>query len=302
MPTGFLSLPRELRDEIYHLVFLSPNGLIEIHKVPYKSKNIDEPPSTKLKDASVRRVRAANAIANRRFRILLDPPIIANRSSTQERSRIEIEPPSQQYTSLSLLRVNRQIHDEAQNLVWENNTFYFSPFDPVTPYNMIPGAIKAFKSMGQTSSRRITAIRLKMGYRDNDFTHLRKIVPMLASRSRYGAFKRLELEMASLDFLTLARKYCLTMHTDRELWSWSFNENMFGGLRGSGFQKYVKILDGSWKSWSGWTLDTAEDWVDEALRQLHLAVGGRLYVGDTLIWEDSERISDTRVLNPWDRG
>jgi hypothetical protein len=166
MPTSFLDLPREIRDQIYGYVLISPGGLVEPRIYP--------------------RLFPANKKSAPQFSLNADP--LSDSVTTES-------------ISLSLPRTCRQIYNETHGLFWRNNTFYFSTF---YPFGTSMGVIKTLKMMGQTSSRLITSVTINMQYISGQYKTLGKVLQVLASRARHGAFRKLELEWRYSEFIMVS--------------------------------------------------------------------------------------------------
>lgn len=254
MPTTFFDLPRELRDMIYHEVLLSPTGYVRPVAIKAKDKDQDlehTPSRFTLKISRPTSMHACNSYFK---------PIAGSPSSL---------------LSLSLMRANRQIRHETAGLFWARNIFSFHrPFD----------LVHTLKDMGQTSSRLITSIALTLAFPTTfDTSHslfktLPKVLRLLASRARRGAFRLLRFHLAAHDFRRLARRGTSALTADVDAY-----DAFLGVLRAGaecGFEKVVAVRmgRGSWRVWGCEEHDT--------LRDLHLAWGGMVTCNDEVEWVD----------------
>ncbi|CAG8972094.1 hypothetical protein HYALB_00011226 [Hymenoscyphus albidus] len=207
----------------------------------------------------------------------------------------------QLFTTLSLLRVNRQIHAETKHLFWNHAMFHFPTFyesvrqvernvlaggktrrSPTTTL----GVVKTLKGMGQTSSRLISHINIQMSGSETatTYAHLPRVLQVLRSRARHGALRKLEMCWGSGAFRALVESV-----EGVEMGRGGFDVLLEALRRGSGdcgYERVVRIeglreLEGLGEmSESVWT----------TVRELHFACGGRLYWDDVLLWENYEKV------------
>jgi hypothetical protein len=252
MPTSFFDLPRELRDMIYCEVLLSPTGYVGAIAIKAKGKVLEYTPS--------------------RFTLTISLPTSMNECNPHPKHTISSSSSS---LSLSLMRTNRQIRRETAGLFWTRNTFSFHrPFE----------LIHTLKDMGQTPSRLITSITLTLAFPSAfDTSHplfktLPKVLRLLASRARRGAFRRLRFHLAAQEFRRLARRGTSARPADVDAY-----DAFLGVLRAGaecGFEKVVAVRmgPGAWRVWGCKEHDT--------LRDLHLAWGGMVTCNDEAEWVD----------------
>jgi hypothetical protein len=264
MPTTFLDLPRELRDEIYAFLLISPSGVVSPHWVPRP-----------LKPSSPKPAPFTAQTSTARFTLCINPPkpriVAAYNLKDFDRPRNE-----RQYISLSLPRTCRQIYDETQGLFWERNTFYFSSHNA--------GVIRTLKIMGQVSSRLITSVTIRMDDREI-IAQLSKTLNVLASRARFGHFRRLELIWDSEEFEVLKRM-SLQIPMARARQYDELLEGLRTGERGGRFERVIRLPHLLGDGLNG------KD-AEACARDLHFAFGGRLFWGDVLGWESWKPIVPT---------
>ncbi|KUJ14411.1 uncharacterized protein LY89DRAFT_784360 [Mollisia scopiformis] len=113
MPTTFLSLPRELRDQIYEYILISPSLHIEpaLLRHPTHQKRIPHYSPSRL-EPQPRFALCTNPLDTLPLDPVTQQPVSAYRH----------------HTSLSIRRVCRQITLETAQIFWCRNTFYFSTF------------------------------------------------------------------------------------------------------------------------------------------------------------------------------
>lgn len=295
MPTSFLSLPREIRDEIYKLVLLSPNGFVQMQLVsPCKEVYFQQGRRIKspLKPVTFKRLAHKNPDKQSHFRLIHNPTRFCLVDSTTQ-----AETGYSDYSTLSLLRVNQQLYHETRNLFWDNTGFCFSAFQP--PSTQFLTAVRCFKTMGQTASRLITHVRLCMSLPSLEKTCLRKVLQNLASRSRHGCFKKLELEWDAVTFEGCAL-YGSGVELD-EFDSESYYkmlEDLRHGCEAARFERIVTVRDifergrgeGWKKRWQKGSIEREE--LMNAAKDIHHAVGGQFFVGETLLWDNFEKVGD----------
>lgn len=154
-------------------------------------------------------------------------------------------------------------------MFWGRNTFYF---DGLCECGRGLGVGRTLKVMGQTASRMIERITIRMPTLGNESTALRKVLSTLSSRARLGHFQKLELvweepQLAELMLLLesgMGHLYYQMMIDLRE------------GFEGERFERVVKVPA------RAPTFVRDEDdryWYGEVVRGLHGAVGGRMFCG-----------------------
>jgi hypothetical protein len=262
MPTSFLDLPRELRDEIYACALISPSGVISPHLIPPRiskagSPKASPPPSTTSSSQLIGR-----------FRLYTNPPKLCPIREFESGTWRD----KHTYISLSLPRTCRQIYEETQSLFWEFNTFYFS--------NANSGVIRTMKMMGQVSSRLITSVTIQMDCFTESTRAISKTLNVLASRARYGHFRRLTLVWDEDQFrrlMDLARQ--IPMARARQ-----YDELLEGfrtGESGGRFERVIRLPE-----MAGQRGREAE----ACARDLHFAFGGKVFWGDVLGWESWKEV------------
>ncbi|KAH8667538.1 hypothetical protein BGZ60DRAFT_409480 [Tricladium varicosporioides] len=291
MPTSFLSLPRELRDEIYKLVLLSPDGFVQMQLVIY-GKKMDSQQSRRIKSpqkpATFKRSAHKNLDKQSHFRLLHNPTQshLADLATQAEMEHSE-------YSTLSLLRVNQQLYRETRNLFWHNTGFCFSAYQP--PSTEFLTAVRFFKRMGQTASRLITHVRLCMSLPSLEKTCLPKVLQNLASRSRHGCFKKLELEWDAVIFEGCAL-FGSGVVLDESYYK--MLDDLRHGCEAARFERIVMVRnifecdhDEAWnKRWQKGSVQRER--LMNAAKDIHHAVGGQFFVGERLLWDNFEEVGD----------
>ncbi|KAH8601659.1 hypothetical protein B0O99DRAFT_588847 [Bisporella sp. PMI_857] len=247
MPAAFLALPRELRDLIYDEVLISPTGYVTPSPIPISSK------ASKI---SFRRSR---------FTILMT-------TLTHDNVRPTESPNGNVMVTISINRVCRQVYNETRHVFWRKNIFYFQ-----TPLALTT----TVKDMGQISSRLIQRITLSFSISDAKIKSLAKAFRLLASRSRYGAFQTLELNIARKEFIAI--QACrMSSQTEKVGLYDELLEALREGGREGRFKKELKVepLLKEWRAGGTSSLDWG------TARELHCAWGGRMFVGGELEWVD----------------
>jgi hypothetical protein len=266
---GFLSLPRELRDQIYSYLF-PPNLLV----VPYPKRNFD------ARAESIRfGLYLYDETANAFNPILYKPHRRVDDHST--------------YISLSILRVNRLTHRETKALFWSRATFTFLQQQDV---------IDTLKGMNQTASRMIQRVTLDVSLAKMRGKPFAKAINMLASRARLGELKSIMLTITPMDFGDIIRRrediHMLHL-TDRwrnygydELLSFlrevSYNQNWQceRSIQVTGVSDWEDIKQQSKRL--GKALKYM--WMRWAAQEMHCSWGGKFFLGDRLIWDNYEPI------------
>jgi hypothetical protein len=160
-------------------------------------------------------------------------------------------------------------------LFWEKNAFYFS--------NTNAGVIRTMKMMGQVSSRLVTSVVIQMDDSSELTRLISKTLNVLASRARFGHFRRLELVWDSDQF-----KYLQMMARQIPMARARQYDELLEGLRtgegGGRFERVIR-LPGDPRP-AGQRGREAE----ASARDLHFAFGGRLFWGDVLGWENWNQV------------
>jgi len=258
MPTSLLQLPRELRDQIYEYVLISPTHVIEpiLLSHPNVKPSRRHYPSSKITPQFRLQCRPAQSL------LLL-----------YRQSRGLPEPgQSAECISLSLVRTCRQIHFETLDLFWKNHTFYFH--DDI---------VKNLKAMRQIPSRLISSITLNLSGPAN-FSTLPKAMKALASRARHGCLRHLSVEIDSSACVMLST-WRDSANTDQQL---AYDVLLEHLRSASGGFKNLKV-----RRMDLWPTEAQILWRDRRdrgnfglVRDLGLAWSGKLFWKGVLVWED----------------
>jgi hypothetical protein len=253
-----LSLPREIRDEIWSYVLVPSSGLIRprIHKAFQSSPQFT--PRYLLHHFTPSETKHTSSLV----RVISPSPSHKKKTST---------------TSLSIIHTNRQIYAETHDLFWNNATFYFPPED--TRF-----VVKFLKGIGQTASRQIQAISIRMPYLEQTLDFLPRALSSLSSRARHGKLKRVTLVWDESEFRDLIRGYGHNMGT---VWAPAAGRRVTellealncGGNCGS--ERTIRFPD----------TESRFFYLDMMVEDLHFAFGGKFFVGERLIWNDFVRIA-----------
>jgi hypothetical protein len=180
-----------------------------------------------------------------------------------------------QYISLSLPRTCRQIYEETQALFWEQNTFYFSDRNA--------GVIKTMKMMGQTPSRLITSVVIQMNCTSEFIRLISKTLHVLASRARFGHFRRLELIWDNNEFgylQELARQIPMAKARVYD----ELLEGLRTGESGGRFGRVIRLPAAPRQ------VGQRSREANACARDIHFAFGGSLFWGDELGWENWKQV------------
>jgi len=107
------------------------------------------------------------------------------------------------------------------------------------------------------------------GYVTN-YNTLPKVLTLLASRARYGAFKRLEIVWSYNEFLLLVQR-------DRR----KMLEGLCVGNERPGYERIARVPELG--------REVAEE-VQGVVREIHACFGGKTYVGEELVWDMERRV------------
>ncbi|EPE24477.1 hypothetical protein GLAREA_08329 [Glarea lozoyensis ATCC 20868] len=283
--TTLLLLPREIRDEIYRMVLLptSVPYLIE----PYATEH--QPPLKRKAKHKAQRLRYASSVP---FKLCLDPTHISPSCCEYH----EFAYRNFYHTTLSLLRVNKQIYREARDLFWHSVTFYFPMF---TLFDRLAEnhAVKVLKAMGQIPSRLVRRMRIKMNSLEWGTSALPKLLQLLASRARYGDFRSLELCWDQWGFFQL-----VTVNSGNGFENLiDLYDALLDGLRkgsiGCGYERVIRLpADSTKEDATRWKLDPTK--TRDTLRVLHFACGGSLYWANKLVWQNYQQVADIDLVEP----
>ncbi|KAM3084177.1 hypothetical protein ACMFMF_001534 [Clarireedia jacksonii] len=261
---GFLSLPRELRDQVYSYLF--PSNLLV---VPYPKRSSDARAES-IHFGLYLYDETANAF---------NPTLRAGDHSTN--------------ISLSILRVNRLTHLETKALFWSQATFAFRQQQDV---------IDTLKGMNQIASRMIQRVTLDVSLAKMRGKPFAKAINMLASRARLGELNSIMLTISPMDFGDIIRRredIHMFHLTDRwrnygydELLSFlrevSYNQNWQceRSIQVTGVSDWEDIKQKSKRL--GKALKYM--WMRWAAQEMHYVWGGKFFLGDRLIWDNYEPI------------
>ena len=249
MPTHFLDLPREIRDEIYGYVFAT-TGLIEVVAVRYDKKDP---------------IRTSSSNA---------PLVLKQKTFNSDNEAVQVVNGAGEVNiSLTLMSTCWQIYQETRPYFWSRNTFYFDTLAaPQGSLTTLVDPRKLFKSMGQYVSRLVTSITFNMPADAEGVSHLPRVLGYLSSRSRRGDFKRLEL--------------VCTMNTKNDLDQLNFGrvelvKILAKGKSGCRYERIIRMP----RTIPQWD----ERSISNTAEKVHIAFGGKLFWGDILGWEKYER-------------
>lgn len=282
MPFDFLGLPRELRDQIYSYTYLLPSSpfYVQVERIPRLQplKGRSSKPSKDSKLPSPTKPYQPAPPTKPNFRLQPNPIPKTPFGRTSDSIAAPV------YFTLSLLRVNRQIHAEIGDCFWQHAIFTFPSYMPNTlALALIPGVTDTFKGMGQTSSRLIRHIRIQMPCNEyKPGTSFPKVLQHIRSRARYGALRKLELVCNYRNLVCLRHG----------AWFDAFLE----ALRGSvdcGYERVVRIEGLETPNTIG---IQHRHGVLLTMRDLHFACGGKLYWDDILLWENYESTGNAEAL------
>ncbi|PVH69752.1 hypothetical protein DL98DRAFT_522010 [Cadophora sp. DSE1049] len=270
MPS-LLDLPREIRDEIYTYCLVSPGGLI----APYLL------PRCNTLKANASRRRAIKSTKSRQkkqhLHLISDPIALTPHDAIFQTPDLFRDTRKSDYLSLSLRSTCRQIYNETAGLFWSRNTFYF---EGLGESGRGMGVARTLKVMGQTASRLIERVTIRMTSLGPEYGALRKVLNTLSSRARLGNFKRLELVWGKVEFWSLMDAL---YGGDVPLFD-AMIEDLGGGLAGERFERVVRVPVCP----PGDDDDDEEDRMvhEEVVRCLHYAIGGTMICGDVVKWKD----------------
>lgn len=251
MTASLLSLPRELRDQIYKYVLISTTGFIEPREQGRREKS------------------SSSANSTHRF-VLFHYETYTETAGELCKSKS---------FSISLLRTCRQIHAETKDLFWQNNTFVFS--SPIL-------LTKSLKTMGQISSRLITRIHLLLDYVacrcEGRTKALAKALRLLASRARHGSFKQLALHIDASDIRRLSRLRETWVEEEQQLYD-DFLETLRNGSASCKFQRSFEVTDRG-----GLGVTVLRLW-KPTLKELNFAWGGTFAWNGIVLLEDYDEVS-----------
>jgi len=277
MPTTtLLSLPREIRDEIYRMVLLPASApyLTEPYRIEHQATS---------KRKSRAKARLQRYALGAPFKLCLNP--LEGSPSTMQETDFY-------HTSLSLLRVNQQIYSETRDLFWHNVTFYFPLFKFLT-LSTGKSVFHTLKGMGQIPSRLIRRIRIEFDFLKWNTSEVPKILQLLASRSRFGDFKMLELAWDAAPFSELVEANSASVVSDTTDSYDMLLEELRDGSTSCRYERVIRLLEHS-KSVKLLGGLTSEE-IQETVRVLHFACGGSLYWQKKLVWQHYQKVDEIHV-------
>ncbi|KAG9247414.1 hypothetical protein BJ878DRAFT_186956 [Calycina marina] len=250
MPISFFDLPREIRDIIYTLLLVSPNGHLTPIYIPQLMRRRGKPASSFYLQISLKPSPS--------------PPQSPATSQHDE------------HMTLSLLRTSHQIHAETHILFWSRNIFSFPKPELL---------IATLKDMGQIPSRLIRTIDLTLAVATLKL--LPKMLRLLASRSRHGAFKTLTLTVPAKEMGVMERYRRSDKEGESEMYD-SWLEVLREGGKERGFDKRMCVERGNGSA-DGECVDP------ETVRELHLVWGGEMRVSGRLEWRNYVHVGELAV-------
>jgi len=145
--------------------------------------------------------------------------------------------------------------------------------------------------MGQIPSRLIRRITIRMSALSSLYTTLAKCLLSLSSRARHGCFRKLTLVWGEEEWAELVRVNAYGMILGDARFYDDLLDNLGTGGEGCRYERIIEV-PGNWDCREG----GYEVRVEEATgRALHLAFGGKLFVGETLAWEGYQRVGMQQV-------
>lgn len=284
----FLDLPREIRDIIYAYIFLSPSSASRA-LVSF------------LPTYKIQRGKSTLPIARKSqvsFVLIANPHDVFDSYVNQDKKIINpIE------TSLSIVRVCRQIHEETHGRFWAENTLYFPNHAAGANFRWMNKSLlsvsSTLKGMGQTASRFITHIRLDMSGLDREVLHyhdLPRVLSTLASRARHGQFKYLELSWLNDEAVEVFGCLAQGQSSPQSPWCDGYATLIQALENGTDVCKYERVIKfpsvdvlkhrfenprGAWDAIYGYEFEH----MDGMAAEMHMAFGGKLFWGDELSWD-----------------
>ncbi|KAL3426907.1 hypothetical protein PVAG01_00417 [Phlyctema vagabunda] len=261
MPTTFFDLPRELRDAIYDHVLVSQTGFIKPIEVSHLGRrsgaSLPLTPNTPLRYV-LHAVHSQDNWKDKPWGII----------------------------TISLLRTNRQIYDEARDIFWLKNTFHFRSAQDLS---------WALKTMGQVPSRLIEGINLKdmLITNSRDLSHAAKSFRLLASRARHGRFKRFVLTLTQDRLQVLAQnRDSINPKLQKE-----YDDFLYVLREASDGCKYERRIDVEEIPPTGsYSPRLAKGWEESVIRDIHFAYGGRFYWDGIKLWDNYVKVDNGVVI------
>jgi hypothetical protein len=187
------------------------------------------------------------------------------------------------------------LYYETRNLLWQHNTIVFS-----SPSS----AVQALRALGQARSRLLERVQMHIqGFAAPAVERkaLLKALSMLASRSRQGALQYVEIVVNEFEKLvseSLWERLAMPWQEVDEL------EAVASVLRDGGalgwahaVQRSLRVscvsvcAEGLEGDLSGLTIEN----VEEVVKEMHFAWGGRILCNCDLIWEDYQKVGQVKV-------
>lgn len=276
--TLFLDLPREIRELIYDYIFLSPKSSSRalVSFLPnYKSLRGKTVPSFDLLTNPI------DVFPSLGRRINGIKPIII---------------------SLSIVRVCRQTYEETHGRFWAENTLYFPDGLGSTfrwRKKRLLSVCPTLKAMGQIASRFITNIYLDMSAPTSSglaYHDLSRVLNTLASRSRHGHFKCLELSWLTYNFSMLLKGHAQLHCPYTEGYAALLHTLENSGTDACKYERVIRFDSedvliypnryvGAWDEF--W--EDRFKHMDAMAMEMNVAFGGKLYWGEALGWEHGVR-------------
>lgn len=311
MPLSFLDLPREIRDQIYSFVLISPTAYV------LATLQKSSPPPVPIPHLTTPALHRHNT------RYKSHPPPRSNGYShkyNKPPTCVRVQPcdpttfeplAHERPLALKLLLTCRQVLLETWNMFYTHNTIVF-----VSSCE----AIGVLKRMGQSASRQLQRICMCINEALRSKTMLARALAMLASRARSGHLVSVKLMLVPVDvdeflefriFSRIVRENIEDRHWSMALRSgkeagWRKaqvmrrTENELGGGRGmrevgeAEVQRTLSIrceVPHMKRVWSG---DLYQEKVEAEVEQLHDAWGGRLVFNGELVWLNNVRVGHVK--------
>lgn len=269
-PPTLLSLPREIRDQIWSYVLISPTGFMrpKMQKafLPSQSQLSPSPSPSPSRSTNYPRYLLSH----------YSPSENTNRSSLKPVISPSTRPKRDKATtSLSIIHTNRQIYAETHDLFWNNATFYFTP-------DATQSIFRFLKGIGQTASRHIQSVTIAMPSLQHTSEFLPRALKSFNSRARHGKLKNLDLVWGQSEFKELFRG---SGQSTGAVWLPKDGErvmDILSALKGDGrwgFERSIRLPA------MAFTIRHSN-----LVEDLHVSFGGRLFVGDKLVWQDFNRM------------
>ncbi|KAH6716055.1 hypothetical protein BKA61DRAFT_573900 [Leptodontidium sp. MPI-SDFR-AT-0119] len=283
MPS-FLDLPREIRDEIYTYCLVSPSGLIAPYLLPRS-------PALKLSRRQSKTSKQKQK-QKQQLHLITCPEIFTPHDAIFQAlpSHVFLARFKSAYLSLSLPSTCRQIYNETAGLFWKKNAFYFDGF---CESGRGLGVARTLKGMGQTASRLIEYVTIRMPRLGAEYAVLRKVLNTLSSRARLGNFKRLELVWGEEEVRELMRS--AAAGEEESQFYWEMIEDLREGFEGERFERVVRLAACPVGiSDDDFSVEEEVELYEMVSGCLHSFVGGKMICGGVLQWENNVIVGDMK--------